>query len=104
MVSQWRGCLQLIRTCEPNLLYFLFQQLGAIVAIVKHHIRKYLDALLAIVQEYWSNPSQQSAQLWESQLSLVQAPRPPSAHTHARTHAHTHTHTECSIGHTRLCC
>ena len=56
--------MELIRTCEPGLRDFLFQQLGVLVSIVKHHIRKYLDEILAIVKEYWSEPALQSQMLF----------------------------------------
>lgn len=41
--------LHVMRTCEPLFREFLFQQLGMLVAIVKQHIRVYLDAIFALV-------------------------------------------------------
>lgn len=36
--------------CDPNCFQYLFQQLGVIVAIVKHHIRNYLDDIFELLK------------------------------------------------------
>ncbi|XP_048736860.2 serine/threonine-protein kinase mTOR-like [Ostrea edulis] len=46
--------LAVIRSADQTFREFLFQQLGVIIAIVKQHIRNYLDDIFAIVKEYWS--------------------------------------------------
>ncbi|XP_004346781.2 TOR pathway phosphatidylinositol 3-kinase TorA [Capsaspora owczarzaki ATCC 30864] len=45
--------LQVMRTREPGFREFLFQQLGALVAIVKQHIRNYLPEIFVLIREYW---------------------------------------------------
>ncbi|KAK3265871.1 hypothetical protein CYMTET_25479 [Cymbomonas tetramitiformis] len=44
-----------MRTCEGGLREFMFQQLTVLVSIIRQHIRKYLDELLALVYEFWGN-------------------------------------------------
>jgi FKBP12-rapamycin complex-associated protein len=39
---------------EVSLKEFLFQQLGFLIAIVKQHIRPYLDQILDLVKEHWT--------------------------------------------------
>jgi FKBP12-rapamycin complex-associated protein len=39
---------------EVFLKEFLFQQLGFLIAIVKQHIRPYLDQILDLVKEHWT--------------------------------------------------
>lgn len=39
---------------EVSLKEFLFQQLGFLIAIVKQHIRPYLDQILELVKEHWT--------------------------------------------------
>ncbi|XP_062572359.1 serine/threonine-protein kinase mTOR-like [Saccostrea cucullata] len=45
--------LSVIRSADQTFREFLFQQLGVIIAIVKQHIRNYLDDIFAIIKEYW---------------------------------------------------
>ena len=37
-------------TTFPRLFQFLFQQLGVIIAIVKQHIRNYLDDIFSLIK------------------------------------------------------
>ncbi len=48
--------LQVMRTKETLFLKFLFKQLGTLVAIVKQHIRDYLDEIFSLIKEYWHTP------------------------------------------------
>ncbi|XP_060066726.1 serine/threonine-protein kinase mTOR-like [Ylistrum balloti] len=53
--------LTVIRTAESNFREFLFQQLGVIIAIVKQHIRNYLDDIFSLIKDYWTpNSSMQN--------------------------------------------
>ena len=44
--------LNVMRSCEPGLREFLFQQLGDMVPIVKQHIRVYLDQIVELIVEH----------------------------------------------------
>ncbi|KAK7093536.1 serine/threonine-protein kinase mTOR-like isoform X2 [Littorina saxatilis] len=46
--------LSVIRSADPNFKEFLFQQLGVIIAIVKHHIKNYLEDIFALIKEFWT--------------------------------------------------
>ncbi|KAL5013846.1 hypothetical protein ScPMuIL_008116 [Solemya velum] len=46
--------LTVIRTADPNFREFLFQQLGVIIAIVKQHIKNYLDDIFNLIKDYWT--------------------------------------------------
>lgn len=47
--------LNVIRSSDNNnFREFLFQQLGVLIAIVKQHIRSYLDEIFAIIKMYWT--------------------------------------------------
>ncbi|WAR26259.1 MTOR-like protein [Mya arenaria] len=46
--------LTVIRTAEHNFRDFLFQQLGLIIAIVKQHIKPYLDDIFSLIKEFWT--------------------------------------------------
>lgn len=53
-IPQVIPCLiQVIRTTEMQYKDFLFQQLGMLVAIVKQHIRNYLDDIFALITDFW---------------------------------------------------
>ncbi|OXA52223.1 Serine/threonine-protein kinase mTOR [Folsomia candida] len=60
-IPQVIPCLiQVIRTTEMQYKDFLFQQLGMLIAIVKQHIRSYLDDIFTLIKEFWMvNPSLQ---------------------------------------------
>lgn len=45
--------LGVVRTGEESLKIFVLQQLTALVSVIKAHIRKHLDDLLALVHELW---------------------------------------------------
>ncbi|KAK0063750.1 serine/threonine-protein kinase mTOR-like isoform X1 [Biomphalaria pfeifferi] len=54
--------LTVFRTADPSFREFLFQQLGVIIAIVKQHIKNYLEDIFNLIKEYWINStSMQSA-------------------------------------------
>ncbi|XP_064598762.1 serine/threonine-protein kinase mTOR-like [Liolophura sinensis] len=46
--------LTVIRTADTGFREFLFQQLGVIIAIVKQHIRNYLDDIFALIKDFWT--------------------------------------------------
>ncbi|OXU22583.1 hypothetical protein TSAR_001785 [Trichomalopsis sarcophagae] len=46
--------LNVLRTADVGFREYLFQQLAILIAIVKHHIRNYLDDIFALVQEFWT--------------------------------------------------
>ncbi|KAH3893902.1 hypothetical protein DPMN_018054 [Dreissena polymorpha] len=49
--------LTVIRPADQNFRDFLFQQLGLIIAIVKQHIKQYLDDIFALIKEFWTPSS-----------------------------------------------
>ncbi|XP_035824600.1 serine/threonine-protein kinase mTOR isoform X2 [Aplysia californica] len=54
--------LTVFRTADPSFREFLFQQLGVIIAIVKQHIKNYLEDIFNLIKEYWTtSTSMQSA-------------------------------------------
>lgn len=54
-VSCWRPVVQLSHLI--NFFYqFLFKQLGQLVAIVKQHVRDFLDDIFVLIKEYWNGP------------------------------------------------
>ncbi|XP_064459506.1 serine/threonine-protein kinase mTOR-like [Ornithodoros turicata] len=46
--------LNVIRTADTSFREFLFQQLGLLIAIVKQHIRNYLDDIFLLIKEFWN--------------------------------------------------
>ncbi|RZF43401.1 hypothetical protein LSTR_LSTR001662 [Laodelphax striatellus] len=46
--------LNVIRTADINFREFLFQQLAVLIAIVKQHIRNYLDDIFTLIKEFWT--------------------------------------------------
>jgi len=48
--------LGVLRTCEAGLREFMLQQLGELVAVVRTHIRAYLEDIIALIREYWHGP------------------------------------------------
>jgi FKBP12-rapamycin complex-associated protein len=48
--------LGLLRTCEPGLRDFMFQQLGDFVSIVRSHIRPHLQEITTLIRESWHSP------------------------------------------------
>ncbi|XP_053376740.1 serine/threonine-protein kinase mTOR-like [Mercenaria mercenaria] len=46
--------LTVIRSADQNFRDFLFQQLGLIIAIVKQHIKNYLDDIFSLIKEFWT--------------------------------------------------
>ncbi|XP_054269929.1 serine/threonine-protein kinase mTOR-like [Macrosteles quadrilineatus] len=49
--------LNVIRTADVNFREFLFQQLAFLIAIVKQHIRNYLDDIFVLIKEFWTTNS-----------------------------------------------
>ncbi|KAJ8946331.1 hypothetical protein NQ318_004221 [Aromia moschata] len=46
--------LNVVRTADVNFREFLFQQLAHLIAIVKQHIRNYLDDICKLIKEFWT--------------------------------------------------
>eukprot|EP01113_Clastostelium_recurvatum_P006582 TRINITY_DN1298_c0_g1_i1.p1 TRINITY_DN1298_c0_g1~~TRINITY_DN1298_c0_g1_i1.p1 ORF type:complete len:2380 (+),score=927.36 TRINITY_DN1298_c0_g1_i1:62-7201(+) len=46
--------LHVMGTCEAGFREFLFNQLGTLVAVVKQHIRDYLDEVFVLIDRYWN--------------------------------------------------
>ncbi|PNF25178.1 Serine/threonine-protein kinase mTOR, partial [Cryptotermes secundus] len=46
--------LNVVRTADVNFREFLFQQLAVLIAIVKQHIRNYLDDIFTLIKEFWT--------------------------------------------------
>lgn len=46
--------MNVVRLADVSIKEFLFQQLGFLIAIVKQHIRPYLDQILDLVKEHWT--------------------------------------------------
>uniref|UniRef100_A0A224XHF0 Serine/threonine-protein kinase TOR n=1 Tax=Panstrongylus lignarius TaxID=156445 RepID=A0A224XHF0_9HEMI len=46
--------LNVIRTAEASFRDFLFQQLATLIAIVRQHIRNYLDDIFKLIKEFWT--------------------------------------------------
>ncbi|GFS18339.1 serine/threonine-protein kinase mTOR [Elysia marginata] len=54
--------LTVFRTADASFREFLFQQLGVIIAIVKQHIKNYLEDIFYLIKHYWTpSTSMQSA-------------------------------------------
>ncbi|KAK3923760.1 Serine/threonine-protein kinase mTOR [Frankliniella fusca] len=49
--------LNVIRSAEMGFKEFLFQQLAVLIAIVKQHIRNYLDDIFVLIREFWTTNS-----------------------------------------------
>ncbi|XP_012282445.1 serine/threonine-protein kinase mTOR isoform X2 [Orussus abietinus] len=45
--------LNVFRTADVKVREYLFQQLAVLIAIVKQHIRNYLDDVFALIREFW---------------------------------------------------
>ena len=61
--------LNMMKSCPVNMLDFYFQQLSALVFVVKQHIRNYLKDLFVLIQEYWSV----NASIQITVLSLIES-------------------------------
>ncbi|CAG5108662.1 Similar to Mtor: Serine/threonine-protein kinase mTOR (Rattus norvegicus), partial [Cotesia congregata] len=46
--------LNVVRTADVNFREYLFQQLSVLIAIVKQHIRNYLDDTFNLIKEFWT--------------------------------------------------
>ncbi|XP_066259712.1 serine/threonine-protein kinase mTor [Euwallacea similis] len=46
--------LNVVRSADVNAREFLFQQLAQLIAIVKQHIRNYLDDICELIKEFWT--------------------------------------------------
>ncbi|CAR66402.1 DEHA2F23452p [Debaryomyces hansenii CBS767] len=45
------GIINVMNTCQPSMLKFYFQQLGALILIVKQHIRPFLPEIFEVIKE-----------------------------------------------------
>uniref|UniRef100_A0A5S6QLG6 Serine/threonine-protein kinase TOR n=1 Tax=Trichuris muris TaxID=70415 RepID=A0A5S6QLG6_TRIMR len=46
--------INLIRSADPTMREFLFQQFGYLVSVVKHHIKPYLSEVFDLIKEFWT--------------------------------------------------
>lgn len=53
------GLLQAMKTSNNTLTEFFFRQLSVLVNVVKQHVRKYLDDILAVIKVFFHVPSLQ---------------------------------------------
>ncbi|KAK7869671.1 hypothetical protein R5R35_010033 [Gryllus longicercus] len=49
--------LNVVRQADVNFREYLFQQLAVLIAIVKQHIRNYLDDIFTLIKEFWTTNS-----------------------------------------------
>ena len=65
--------LNVIRASEDNFRDFLFQQLGGLIAIVRQHVRNYLDSIFDLIMEFWSvdSPLQPTIILLVENISIA---------------------------------
>lgn len=48
------GIINVMHSCEPAMKKFYFQQLGALILIVKQHIRPFLPEILGVIKEFFN--------------------------------------------------
>lgn len=48
------GIINVMHTCQPNMLKFYFQQLGALILIVKQHIRPFLSEIFNVIKDFFN--------------------------------------------------
>lgn len=46
--------IQVMHTCQQSMLKFYFQQLGALILIVKQHIRSHLHLIFGVIKEFFN--------------------------------------------------
>lgn len=49
------GVIKVMHTCQASMLKFYFQQLGALILIVKQHIRPFLGDIFAVIKEFFNS-------------------------------------------------
>lgn len=57
------GLINVIRTCQLSMQKFYFQQLGALILIVKQHIRPFLPEIFSVIKECFPSSNQLSTQI-----------------------------------------
>ena len=57
------GIINVMHTCQPSMLKFYFQQLGALILIVKQHIRPFLLEIFEVIKEFFNVNSQLNIQV-----------------------------------------
>ncbi|KRY15256.1 Serine/threonine-protein kinase mTOR [Trichinella patagoniensis] len=50
--------VNIIRNSDPSMREFLFQQLGYLVSVVKHHVRPFLDDIFSLIRDFWTTKTQ----------------------------------------------
>ncbi|XP_077275474.1 serine/threonine-protein kinase Tor isoform X1 [Temnothorax americanus] len=65
--------LNVVHTADMNFREFLFQQLAVLIAIVKQHIRNYLDDIFTLIKEFWTvnSPLQSTLILLVEQIAMA---------------------------------
>lgn len=51
------GIINVMHNCQPNMLKFYLQQLGALILIVKQHIRPFLTEIFGVIEEFFNTSS-----------------------------------------------
>ena len=81
-----------VRTGEDALREFLFEQFTQLVAILRQHVRKYLEELLTLVYEHWHRVEllphllallEQLSRALHDEFRLVLTPSNPTPYPHA---------------------
>ena len=52
------GIINVMHNCQPSMLKFYLQQLGALILIVKQHTRPFLPEIFAVIKEFFVSPVQ----------------------------------------------
>nr|QGN03465.1 target of rapamycin [Ixodes ricinus] len=68
--------LNVVRTVDNSFREFLFQQLAQLIAIVRQHIRNYLDDIFALIKEFWivNSPIQSTIIMLVEQIVMSLGP------------------------------
>ncbi|SGZ55137.1 CIC11C00000003613 [Sungouiella intermedia] len=51
------GIINVMHNCQPSMLKFYLQQLGALILIVKQHIRPFLTEIFGVIEEFFNASS-----------------------------------------------
>lgn len=51
------GIITVMHNCQPSMLKFYLQQLGALILIVKQHIRPFLSEIFGVIEEFFNASS-----------------------------------------------
>lgn len=57
------GIINVMHTCQPSMLKFYFQQLGALILVVKQHIRPFLPEIFEVIKDFFNVNTQMNLQV-----------------------------------------